>query len=251
MCGFDKTRWGCAIISRSSLLTPPFHFQIFLSSLKPPMSVPEDKLTRWHPNFNVDSVPAVQASLLPQPPRADKLATAQEVLDKAHSLITPKVREYGFCIFCTMSTMTIFWMNWMWFVSFIQMEKALLSLVQKAEDKSAPSKETSRPNVNCTQTSAPLRIPNALNGVSQSLLDRVCISPVLLLLLLHLLREFSRIGLSITFRRHKTSQLVNFPIRHRGWCMPKLAWPTKRNEEIKTLWPKHFNSFLGVAFPTC
>ncbi|XP_019719966.1 DNA replication factor Cdt1 [Hippocampus comes] len=119
------------------------HHKMFLSSLTPQMSVPEDKLTRWHPNFNVDSVPAVQASLLPQPPRVDKLATAQEVLDKAHSLITPK------------------------------MEKALLSLVQKAEDKSAPSKETSLPNVNCTQTSAPLRIPNALNGVSQSLLDRI------------------------------------------------------------------------------
>lgn len=55
------------------------------------MSVPEEKLTRWHPRFNVDTVPAVQTSSLPQPPHTEKLATAQEVLDKARSIITPKV----------------------------------------------------------------------------------------------------------------------------------------------------------------
>lgn len=70
---------------------PAVSLQAFLSSLVPPMSVPEDKLTRWHPRFNVDTVPAIQCSLLPQPPHTEKLATAQEVLDKARSLITPKV----------------------------------------------------------------------------------------------------------------------------------------------------------------
>lgn len=55
------------------------------------MLVPEDKLTRWHPRFNVDTVPAIQGSALPQPPHTEKLATAQEVLDKARSLMTPKV----------------------------------------------------------------------------------------------------------------------------------------------------------------
>ena len=55
------------------------------------MSVPEEKLTRWHPRFNVDTVPPVQTSPLPQPPHTEKLATAQEVLDKARSIITPKV----------------------------------------------------------------------------------------------------------------------------------------------------------------
>lgn len=74
------------------LLSP---LQAFLSSLVPPMSVPEDKLTRWHPRFNVDTVPAIQCSLLPQPPHTEKLATAQEVLDKARSLMTPKVQCLG------------------------------------------------------------------------------------------------------------------------------------------------------------
>lgn len=66
--------------------------QAFLSSLVPALSVPEDKLTRWHPRFNVDTVPAIQGSSLPQPPHTEKLTTAQEVLDKARSLITPKVQ---------------------------------------------------------------------------------------------------------------------------------------------------------------
>ncbi|XP_077438280.1 DNA replication factor Cdt1 [Vanacampus margaritifer] len=120
------------------------HHKLFLSSLIPHVCVPDDQLTRWHPNFNVDTVAAVQASLLPQPPRIDKLATAEEVLCKAHSLITPK------------------------------MEKALVSLVEKAEDKkTALTKETSPKILNCTPMSASPRIPNALNGVSQSLLDRI------------------------------------------------------------------------------
>uniref|UniRef100_A0A3P9CR15 Chromatin licensing and DNA replication factor 1 n=1 Tax=Maylandia zebra TaxID=106582 RepID=A0A3P9CR15_9CICH len=116
------------------------HHKVFLSSLDPPVLVPEDKLTRWHPRFNVDSVPAVHTSALPQTPRPEKLATAQEVLDKARSLITPK------------------------------MEKALIGLALKTEDKAAHKEPTSQENPTVPQTSA---VPNALKGVSQSLLDRI------------------------------------------------------------------------------
>ncbi|XP_038593162.1 DNA replication factor Cdt1 [Micropterus salmoides] len=129
------------------------HHKVFLSTLVPLVSVPEDKLTRWHPRFNVDTVPAVQASSLPLPPHTEKLATAQEVLDKARSLITPK------------------------------MEKALLSLALKTEDKAAESKGSTSPrNQTIPQTSAPssapsaapaAQVPTALKGVSQSLLDRI------------------------------------------------------------------------------
>ncbi|KAK7901460.1 hypothetical protein WMY93_018229 [Mugilogobius chulae] len=41
------------------------HHKAFLSSLDPPLTVPEDKLSRWHPRFNVDTVPAVPDSPLP------------------------------------------------------------------------------------------------------------------------------------------------------------------------------------------
>ncbi|CAK6978963.1 DNA replication factor Cdt1 [Scomber scombrus] len=123
------------------------HHTVFLSSLVPTVSVPEDRLTRWHPRFNVDTVPAVHISSLPQPPHTEKLTTAQEVLDKACSLITPK------------------------------MEKALVSLALRTED--AERKEP-KPvnNPPATQTSAPsstaaAQVPTALKGVSQSLLDRI------------------------------------------------------------------------------
>ncbi|XP_031169657.1 DNA replication factor Cdt1 [Sander lucioperca] len=123
------------------------HHKVFLSTLVPPMSVPEDKLTRWHPNFNVDTVPAILASSMPQPPHTEKLSTAQEVLDKARSLITPK------------------------------MEKALVSLALKTEDKAAESKEPTSPQKPAVpQASAPsaaAEVPTALKGVSQSLLDRI------------------------------------------------------------------------------
>ncbi|XP_053188641.1 DNA replication factor Cdt1 [Scomber japonicus] len=150
---------ACSILSASRLLERRhiFHYnlvsivkqhhKVFLSSLVPPVSVPEDKLTRWHPRFNVDTVPAVHISPLPQPPHTEKLTTAQEVLDKACSLITPK------------------------------MEKALVSLALRTED--AESKEsTSVNNPPATQTSAPsptapAQVPTALKGVSQSLLDRI------------------------------------------------------------------------------
>uniref|UniRef100_A0A3Q4N1V8 Chromatin licensing and DNA replication factor 1 n=1 Tax=Neolamprologus brichardi TaxID=32507 RepID=A0A3Q4N1V8_NEOBR len=123
------------------LSTVKQHHQVFLSSLDPPVSVPEDKLTRWHPRFNVDSVPAVHTSALPQTPRPEKLATAQEVLDKARSLITPK--------------------------------KALIGLALKTEDKAAHKEPTSQENPTVPQTSAVPAVPNALKGVSQSLLDRI------------------------------------------------------------------------------
>ncbi|XP_067383667.1 DNA replication factor Cdt1 isoform X3 [Channa argus] len=122
------------------------HHKVFLSSLVPPVSVPDDKLTRWHPRFNVDTVPAIQPSPLPQPPQTDKLATAQEVLDKARSLITPK------------------------------MEKALVSLALKTEDKASESTEATTPqNPTAPHTSAghAVQVPAALKGVSQSLLDRI------------------------------------------------------------------------------
>lgn len=121
------------------------HHKTFLSSLVPAMSVPEDKLSRWHPRFNVDTVPAIRGSALPQPPHAERLATAREVLDKARSLMTPK------------------------------MEKALVSLALKSEGEAPGSQVTASPSSPLpppsTASAAPL--PAALKGVSQSLLDRI------------------------------------------------------------------------------
>lgn len=114
------------------------HHKAFLSSLDPPLSVPEDKLSRWHPRFNVDTVPPVPTSPLPLPPQTEGLTTAQEVLDKARALMTPK------------------------------MERALETVALKSEEKVAESKEAPAPSCpTATQT------PAALKGVSQSLLERI------------------------------------------------------------------------------
>lgn len=59
------------------------------------MVVPDEKLTRWHPKFNVDEVPNILPSDLPQPPQTERLTTAQEVLDRARALMTPKVNAEG------------------------------------------------------------------------------------------------------------------------------------------------------------
>lgn len=55
------------------------------------MVVPEEKLTRWHPRFNVDEVPDISPAELPRPPQEDRLTTAQEVLSTARGMLSPKV----------------------------------------------------------------------------------------------------------------------------------------------------------------
>lgn len=68
--------------------------QAFLATLNPPMVVPEEKLTRWHPRFNVDKVPDISPAELPRPPQEDRLSTAQEVLSTARGMLTPKVSHH-------------------------------------------------------------------------------------------------------------------------------------------------------------
>ncbi|XP_061450064.1 DNA replication factor Cdt1 [Rhineura floridana] len=114
------------------------HHKGFLASLNPPVVVPEDKLMRWHPRFNVDDVPDIVPAELPQPPQVDKITTAQEVLAKARSVLTPK------------------------------MEKALANLALRTAETSPSVPESPRP-----APPVPANTPASLKGVSQSLLERV------------------------------------------------------------------------------
>uniref|UniRef100_A0AAZ3NY43 CDT1 Geminin-binding domain-containing protein n=1 Tax=Oncorhynchus tshawytscha TaxID=74940 RepID=A0AAZ3NY43_ONCTS len=116
------------------------HHKAFLAKLNPPIRVPDDKLTRWHPRFNVDEVPNVLPSELPQPPQeAEKLTTAREVLDKARSMMTPK------------------------------MEKALANMALKTAEMVCVKEQEPVPQTHV----APAEIHSALKGVSQSLLERI------------------------------------------------------------------------------
>ena len=42
--------------------------QSFLSSLDPPLSIPEEKVLRWHPAFPLEHIPDVEPATLPRPP---------------------------------------------------------------------------------------------------------------------------------------------------------------------------------------
>nr|XP_030138009.3 DNA replication factor Cdt1 [Taeniopygia guttata] len=112
------------------------HHKAFLAALSPPMVVPEEKLTRWHPRFNVDEVPDISPAELPRPPHEDRLSTAQEVLSAARGMLSPK------------------------------MEKALANLALRTAETSAG--EPALP-----KSPAPASTSGALRGVSQGLLERV------------------------------------------------------------------------------
>ncbi|XP_034944102.1 DNA replication factor Cdt1 [Chelonus insularis] len=64
----------------------------FLLSLENPMNIPKDKITRWHPEFDVDNCPAIEQAELPQPPTVEKATSAQDVLEKAKSLFNCNTR---------------------------------------------------------------------------------------------------------------------------------------------------------------
>lgn len=112
------------------------HHAAFLAALSPPMEVPEDKLTRWHPRFNVDEVPDISPAELPQPPQEDRVSTAQEVLSAARG---------------TMST---------------KMEKALANLALRSAEAGVEEPALSK-------AASPASTSSALKGVSQELLERI------------------------------------------------------------------------------
>ncbi|KAM9607897.1 DNA replication factor Cdt1 isoform 2-T2 [Trichechus inunguis] len=125
------------IFSRNLVARVKEHHKAFLATLDPPMEVPEDQLTRWHPCFNVDEVPDIEPAELPRPPPTEKLVTAQELLARARSLMSPR------------------------------MEKALNDLALRTAEPSSPGSPCPVP------PATPPAAPNALKGVSQALLERI------------------------------------------------------------------------------
>ncbi|XP_075979116.1 chromatin licensing and DNA replication factor double parked [Anticarsia gemmatalis] len=62
------------------------HHAQYLQSLDPPMEIPNDKITRWHPEFDIEKVPEVECAKLPEMPNVQKFSNAQDVLAKAREL---------------------------------------------------------------------------------------------------------------------------------------------------------------------
>ncbi|CAG9824934.1 unnamed protein product [Phaedon cochleariae] len=72
-------------------LVKKYHHE-FLATLSPPMTVDKDKITRWHPEFNIEKVPEIECSDLPQSPAEEKLTTGKDVLDKARQMFNCNTR---------------------------------------------------------------------------------------------------------------------------------------------------------------
>ncbi|XP_012276832.1 DNA replication factor Cdt1 [Orussus abietinus] len=58
----------------------------FLLNLQPPMIIPKERITRWHPEFDVNTCEIIKPSELPLPPNINKASSVRDVLDKAKSL---------------------------------------------------------------------------------------------------------------------------------------------------------------------
>lgn len=67
----------------------------FLQNLNPPMNINPDKVTRWHPEFDLQSCPDIAQTELPQPPNVEKFSSAKDILSTARNLFdcaTPRER---------------------------------------------------------------------------------------------------------------------------------------------------------------
>lgn len=58
----------------------------FLLSLEPPMIISKEKITRWHPEFDIEKVPDIQEGSLPEAPVEQKFLSGKEVLEKAKEM---------------------------------------------------------------------------------------------------------------------------------------------------------------------
>lgn len=68
------------------------HHEAFLASLSPPLSIPDEKILRWHPAFALDTVPEIEAATLPAPPIKETYTTAKDVLTVAQGRLAPRVQ---------------------------------------------------------------------------------------------------------------------------------------------------------------
>lgn len=58
----------------------------FLKSLETPIIIPKEKVTRWHPDFDLENCPEIELGHLPQPPNVEKYSSAKDILSTARNL---------------------------------------------------------------------------------------------------------------------------------------------------------------------
>lgn len=115
----------------------------FLRSLDPPLTIPRDKLTRWHPEFGIDQVPDIEPDTLPEAPNVDKYYSAKDVLEKARNLFSCNLR----------------------------MEKALQTVCEESSQSEIPTTLTKSPHL--ISGPATLPVSTILKGIPKALLEKI------------------------------------------------------------------------------
>ncbi|XP_023946825.2 DNA replication factor Cdt1 [Bicyclus anynana] len=128
------------------------HHSQFCLTLDPPIEIPDDKLVRWHPEFELDKIPDIESAKLPELPHTEKYSSAQDVLSKARELFKCNTK----------------------------MERALEKLAQaKArglteQEKIVTGDDASKSSVTQTPSTSNIQILNpALRGLPAALLEKV------------------------------------------------------------------------------
>ncbi|XP_022108779.1 DNA replication factor Cdt1-like [Acanthaster planci] len=121
------------------------HHKEFLSKLERPLSVPSDKLTRWHPKFPLDQIPDIEPAALPKPPLVATYSTAKDVLDKARVMMNPRVAKA------------------------LEVVATNSALLKAEKDKQTAEQQA----VNVKREPEANQHIKAVSGVSQSLLDKI------------------------------------------------------------------------------
>lgn len=58
----------------------------FLKSFNPPIIIPKQNVTRWHPEFDLENCPEIEKAPMPQPPNLEKYSSAKDILSTARNL---------------------------------------------------------------------------------------------------------------------------------------------------------------------
>ncbi|KAK0046376.1 DNA replication factor Cdt1 [Biomphalaria pfeifferi] len=117
------------------------HHKKFLASLKIPLNVPDDKITRWHPLFQLDKVPEVIPAELPKPPEVKVYHSAKDVLEKQRGKLNPLV------------------------------EKALSKVVAHNENEGTTKSQTN--NVECSTSTSSNQTVATMKGIPPALLAKI------------------------------------------------------------------------------
>jgi len=123
------------------------HHKEFLTSYNPLMNVPDDKLTRWHQNFDVDAVDDIPITSLPQAPQIKTFVTAQDVLEQAHSLVKVNPR-----------------------LEAALKERSLIAQLN-SPDPVVPPHSSTPADKDSNKQAAPANV--GLKGINQSLIDKI------------------------------------------------------------------------------